>query len=372
MNRPQKVILLSSVFPPQSGGPAIFTNRFSHWLTLKGIPNLVIAYGEVMAPEFTGNLKLVPLGNNRFRSFFKMVTEIYKNSDRETVVIANGCFLEIYLATLMQNKSYIVKIPGDPVWEIAKNKGLTNLSISDFQSAHKNLKLRILRELFNLSFKRAKYIIAPSEQLSSFLIKWGITNKKIKIIYNSVDPFVFSPSLNTRKEFDVICVSRLVKWKGLEEVIHACGYLGLKLAIVGEGPLKKELVQLAEVSNCQVLFLGNMRNTDIVEKLNSSRIYVLNSQFEATSYSLIEAKMCCLPIVARASEGTRSVINSEWDGLLCNIGDDACLIESLTKILNNPDLGTVLGKNAREDAIKRFNQEINFSRILEITGIKFV
>ena len=199
---------------------------------------------------------------------------------------------------------------------------------------------------------------------------WGVAQNKIHIIYNSVDPRIFLPNEKTEKLYDLICVSRLVEWKGLEEVIEIAARLNLKLAIVGDGPLRSNLAQIALRSHCDITFLGNLGNSQIVSKLNESKIYVLNSQFEATSYSLIEAKMCALPIVARASAGTKLVITQGVDGLLCDIDDEYCLQNALSELLGNLDLQRALGESARLDALTRFNQFINFEKILLLTGIK--
>lgn len=367
---PRRVLLLTSIFPPQVGGPATFAYQYSKWLTENGIPNVVISYGDQVSPDFKGIVRLIPIGKSRIRSFVAMVWEILKNFDRNTVAIANGCFVEISIAAAIVRRPFIAKIPGDPVWERAKNQGKTDLSIEDFQITKQSLRLNTLRRLFNLSFRRAAHVVAPSVQLANFLSLWGVAENKIQIIYNSVDPRVFLPSEEAEKIYDLICVSRLVEWKGLEEVIETAARLNLGLAIVGDGPLKSKLAQIALQSHCKITFFGNLKNSQIVSKLNESKIYVLNSQFEATSYSLIEAKMCALPVVARASAGTKLVITHGVDGFLCNIDSEDCLQNLISELMGNSDLQRALGESARQDALKRFNQSINFEKILLLSGAK--
>jgi glycosyltransferase involved in cell wall biosynthesis len=366
---PNRVLLITSIFPPQVGGPAIFAYRYSNWLSENRIPNVVISYGDQVSPDFKGVVRLIPIGKSRIRSFIAMVWEILKNFDCNTVVIANGCFVEISIAAAILRRPFIAKIPGDPVWERARNQGKTKLSIEDFQIANQSLRLKMLRRLFNFSFRRAAHVVAPSAQLANFLSLWGVVQNRIHVIYNSVDPRIFLPNEKSQKLYDLVCVCRLVKWKGLEEVIETAARLNLRLAIIGDGPLKGKLAKIALRSNCEVTFLGNLGNSEVVSKLNESKIYVLNSQFEATSYSLIEAKMCALPIVARASSGTKLVITHGVDGLLCDIDHEDCLQNSISELLGNSDLQRVLGESARIDALTRFNQSINFEKILLLTGI---
>lgn len=367
---PNRVLLITSIFPPQVGGPATFAVQYSNWLSENAIPNLVISYGDQVTPDFKGAVHLIPIGRTRIRSFVAMVWEILKNFDRNTVAIANGCFVETSIAAAITRRPFIAKIPGDPVWERARNQGKTKLSIEDFQITNHALYLKMLRRLFNFSFIRAAQVVAPSAQLANFLSLWGVAQNRIHIIYNSVDPRIFFPIEKTEKLYDLICVSRLVEWKGLEEVVETAARLKLRLAIIGDGPLKSRLEQIALRSHCEITFLGNLGNSKIASKLNESKIYVLNSQFEATSYSLIEAKMCALPIVARASAGTKLVITQGVDGLLCDIDQEDCLQNSVSELLGNSELQRDLGESARKDALTRFNQSINFEKILLLTGVR--
>ena len=76
-----------------------------------------------------------------------------KNSNRKTLILSNGAFIETYLACLFSRRKYFLKIPGDPVWELSKNRGWTNNNIEEFQSEKLNLIQRIFRVLINLSLK---------------------------------------------------------------------------------------------------------------------------------------------------------------------------------------------------------------------------
>ena len=42
----RKILLITSVFPPNAGGPAIFTSRFSSWLDSQNIEHQVITYTD--------------------------------------------------------------------------------------------------------------------------------------------------------------------------------------------------------------------------------------------------------------------------------------------------------------------------------------
>ena len=127
-----------------------------------------------------------------------------------------------------------MKIPGDIVWERARNSGFTDLDIDSFQNSELNAKYRLFRKLFNLSISDAKNIVVPSEFLRNKVTSWIGDSKKIDLIYNSIDYSIFSKPESYRNDFDVVTASRLVPWKGVDEIIKCCSELNLSLAIAGE------------------------------------------------------------------------------------------------------------------------------------------
>ena len=151
-----RVLLITSIYPPQVGGPAIFTSRYSEWLSNQNIENIVITY-NIRKEKSTKDKIFVNLYPVRVLSFFTFIHKIIKNSSRETLILSNGAFIETYIACRITGRKYIAKIPGDPVWELSRNRKWTLLSRKDFQFAKLNFAQFILRLAFNSSFKnRAK------------------------------------------------------------------------------------------------------------------------------------------------------------------------------------------------------------------------
>ena len=100
--------------------------------------------------------------------------------------------------------------------------------------------------------------------------------------------------------------------------------------------------------------------------LSISKVFILNSDYEATSYALIEAKMCGLPVLARETNGSSILIRDSIDGVVYSEKMNLSLEKVLSKTFNNESLISDLGVNARQDALIRFNQDINFKKIYDI------
>jgi glycosyltransferase involved in cell wall biosynthesis len=140
----------------------------------------------------------------------------------------------------------------------------------------------------------------------------------------------------------------------------------LRLAIIGDGPILNSLKKIANQKNSKVIFLGAMSNENVSEYLNKSKIFVLNSNYEATSYALIEAKMCGLPTVARSTGGSSILIRPNIDGVIYPTQLNPSLSSAILELLGNEALLAKYGMEARKDAIQRFNEDINFDKIFNI------
>ena len=359
------VLLITSIYPPQVGGPAIFTSRYSEWLSDQNIENKFISY-NMGKEKSTKDRVFVSLYPVRVFSFFTFVYKIIRNSSRKTLILSNGAFIETYIACRITGRKYIAKIPGDPVWELSRNRKWTLLSREDFQFEKLNFFQLFLRHLFNSSFINAKYLITPSNELAIFAKNWGVPEKKIKLIFNCVDPNKFKNLERKQKKYDLITVSRLVEGKGIKELIECAAYLNLKLVIVGDGPLFNELHNFSINQGAQIDFVGNLSNDNVVKLLNDSQIFVLNSDSEATSYALIEAKMCELPVLAKSNAGSLTTVRHNIDGLIYSSELNDTLLESIKMLVTNSKLILNLGNAGRQDALTRFNQELNFNQILEL------
>jgi glycosyltransferase involved in cell wall biosynthesis len=362
MEMDNQVLLISSIFPPQVGGPAIFTSRFSEWLLKNEVTIKILSYTNTNA-ERSNKIHLISLKTNRLLALLKFIYMIKKYSNKETLILSNGAFIETYLACLFTKRKYVIKIPGDPVWELSTNRKWTSSSIEKFQYERLKFFQLILRTFFNLSFKNARTLVAPSQQLADFAENWGVDKNRIELIYNCVDSNQFKSQLSKDKNYDLVTVCRLVPWKGLEELISCATELGLTLAIIGDGPLMSHLQNIASQASSRIDFLGNIENQKVVEVLNASKIFILNSEYEATSYALIEAKMCGLPVIAKQNIGNSTVIRNNIDGFIVNHNSLHELKYSIKKLISDDQLRINFGEEARLDALIRFNQEINFLKI---------
>lgn len=366
-------LILSGIYPPDTGGPAKFVETFSSWCASIGESTSVISYCNSNSKIITSDsscVYLVSRNTNLLRRNFKSIIAILKLRKKTTAIIANGLFVELAISRFIYNFNYVVKVPGDIVWERARNQGLTKLDIEEFQSVALSFKLKVMRFLFSRSLRLASAVVVPSEQLRTLAMTWGVDSEKIHVIYNSIDTDLFNPLNDSIKIIDVLTVCRLVPWKGLQELIETVARNGLNLTIVGDGPERDKLENLSAELHANVSFLGDVSQELLPALYAKSLYFILNSSFEATSYAMLEARSTGLVCVGNANTGSAEIIEHKVDGFVCN-GSDGFTLQDFFNFIASSNFNYIkFSELSVADTRKRFNLEINYRKILNLAMSK--
>ncbi len=360
-------MLVSGIFPPESGGPGKFAESFAKWNINRKNSVFVLAYANKhkkieKSPLLTIHFFL--RSDSIALRFSKFVWNIGLNSYRHKSILAVGAFIETYVASIIFRFEYIAKVPGDIVWERARNNKLTELRIEEFQKSKLGFKYRIFRKLYSKSLKRASSIIVPSQGLFDLCKHWGIQENRIHLVHNSVDISEFRVSMQANRKFDCLTVCRLTTWKGVDELIEYCSRRKLRLVVAGDGPERINLEKLAKNLGADVTFLGEIQKDALMRILQNSKLFVLNSYYEGLPHALVEARAAGILSVGRAGTGSAEVINDDIDGFL--IRPDRGLDETLDLAFSQIPKCSVFLERAKTDTKTRFDQSTNFAHIQRI------
>ena len=363
---PTSILLLTGIFPPDSGGPSKFAMEFGVWASQKNLEVVVHTYSNSRDSEANAckmSIFRILRSHKLILRYSLMIRSIGRNRSKAFSILAVGAFLETYIASIIYRFSYSVKVPGDIVWERARNNKVTELDIAEFQLEKLNFKYRIFRKLYSNSLKRATKVIVPSQGLYDLCLQWGVKEEKLRLIYNSVEP-VDSISVTTdQHEYDLVTVCRLVSWKGVDELIEYSAKRNFKLAVAGDGPDKERLQVLSKTLDAKVTFMGEISNQSVNQLLSKCRVFVLNSYYEGLPHALVEARVAGLVTVGRAGTGSEEVINDDIDGFL--IRPDRPLDTTIDLAIGFSRKPTEFTERARLDSLYRFNKERNFNEILK-------
>jgi glycosyltransferase involved in cell wall biosynthesis len=130
-----------------------------------------------------------------------------------------------------------------------------------------------------------------------------------------------------------------------------------ELAIVGEGPLKDRISELARVPELggSVSVVGSQE--DVLPWYRAADLFVLPSHHEGLSNSLIEAMSCELPIVSTRVSGSSEIISRVDVGELVDVDDMDALAKAIGRMLRDPVRRQRCGKNARALVQEEFSIE---------------
>jgi len=178
---------------------------------------------------------------------------------------------------------------------------------------------------------------------------------KTVIIPNHVSTDRFAP-ITGEKIFDIIFVGRLSPEKNIPAFISAAGALGIKVLIVGQGPLKQSLHEQYGTLDGKLQWKDRVANHELPELINQAKAFILPSLFEGHPKTLIEAMACGMPVIGADSPGIREIIGNEENGLLCGT-DTESIRHAVAKLLKSPELQQNLGSNARDFVKENYSLE---------------
>jgi len=194
--------------------------------------------------------------------------------------------------------------------------------------------------------------------------KLGIPDEKIYNQYLTVDVAHFQELLLKKQEirdekrkelripreaFVILYVGRLVKQKGVQDLIEAVNQLSKKhqelyLLIVGHGEYEEELRKKAS-KNEKILFIGHVGYEKIHEVYFLSDLFVLPTYNDHWGLVINEAMACGLPVITTTAAGASiDLINA--DNSLCEPGDINCIAKSI--------LSHIISKNKKTVADRSF------------------
>lgn len=130
----------------------------------------------------------------------------------------------------------------------------------------------------------------------------------------------------------------------------------------GDGPMRGELEYLVEEKGLSdhVRFLGLIPNSCVREIMAMTDIYLISSDFEGTSVSLLEAMFNSKAIVASDVPGLQDMIENGKEGILYDVKSPEQLRKCLIELMDSKSEAERFGKAARH----RFEASYDYSDVI--------
>ncbi|HEX3031747.1 MAG TPA: glycosyltransferase family 4 protein, partial [Bacillota bacterium] len=241
-------------------------------------------------------------------------------------------------------------------------------------------KLRFMRFLEVLTAPFVQQFIAVSRSLQDEILQYqSVEPERVITIYNGLDLQKFCNSCHrgvdlrdqlglTGNSLLIGTVARLATQKGVEYFVRMASILAVKnpeltFAVVGDGPLRGELEELAASlpGKPRVHFIGAV--SQVQSYLKAMDIFVLPSVSEGFGISVLEAMAMRRPVVATEAGGIPEIIRHEGNGLLVPPGDAMALARGVTWLMEHRSGAAELAEAGYHTVESRFTLEAMIKEI---------
>ena len=211
---------------------------------------------------------------------------------------------------------------------------------------------KIRRIVRNMSYRLADgYIFQTKDAQKCFGKR---IRKNSTVIPNPVKSNLpFADRKNSTKT--IVAAGRLTQQKNYPMLLYAFSsflqdYSEYTLHIYGEGELKDKLIELSNSLNINnnVCFEGLVR--DLHDRISKAGMFVLSSNYEGISNSLLEAMAMGLPCISTDCPcgGSRLLIEDGVSGYLTSVDDSVEFCEAMKRVAASKEVADSLGENAKK------------------------
>ncbi|UVD55924.1 glycosyltransferase family 4 protein [Rhizobium sp. Pop5] len=211
------------------------------------------------------------------------------------------------IATACDKRSYSHKL-----WRVARGSNI----------------LRLLKD-------RAEFgrVILLHEKMAGFLVGAGYGPERLTTIRNPVAP-LSTKRVEAEANDEFVFIGRLDEEKGVEDAIAATRRAGVRLCVIGDGPL----MPLVQASGDHVRAVGWQSHAEIGPIVRKARALLMPSRYpEPFGLVAIEAARSGLPVIMSRSAFLAEEMERAGMALACDMADESAFADTLTRFSRMPE-----------------------------------
>jgi glycosyltransferase involved in cell wall biosynthesis len=361
------VIFLTYHFPPEIGGIQTRISKYVENLVKRGIrvKVLVVGHNPIAAARFQGSeVVACPGGMTHFPRNAILVTRSVIRSKADVVHVFTGAstLLGVYALTLgrVMRAKCVVSFFGREDFVFPNFASGIPFRLSTNLAGSIDVNSSATGASLPKKFKIKTHVLlgAAEEPRSSGLAQEQLHQDEAAVL---------------------LFVGRLVERKGVDDLLRAFAIIRprfpqARLSIVGDGPQRSKLVNLAEQLQLSdsVDFRGTRVGAELDQEYARCTAFVFPSKDvtidianEGLGLALIEASMHAKPLIGTRHGGIPEIVKQGENGILIPPGDPASLAEAMAEILANEDQAREMGERGFQMAKSRFSWERATNVLLE-------
>jgi len=337
------ILMVNYEYPPLGGGGGVFNMQLAEELSKNhNITVLTTKFSNHLSHEIVNRVELI-----------RVPVIMRTDQNAATILSMLSFFPTSFWAGYKQlkNKSFDIihsmfAIPSAPSAVLLSRKfhvpHVLSILGGDIYDPSKKLsphKAPILHYTVKKMMEESDKVVALSHDIKKRAIDYYCTLKNLDVIHLGIPKPVFKKKDREYFGFEpkdilLITVGRLVPRKALQDLIRVIGVLknpNIKLIVIGDGPERKNLVELAgslDVSD-RVIFSGYIDDEEKYQLLHIADIYVSSSRHEGFGIVFLEAMALGLPIVCYDSGGQTDFLMDGKTGFLIDCGNREIFIKRI-------------------------------------------
>lgn len=376
-----------------------------------GRPRVAVAHGTLRVPPTYFTIQhAVPLADRFEFELFALATDVADGASPFPVVDALGLHQRPFrerefllplvlgrLATAIRRFEPDLVHQHFGTWSLPARRAVRRLQVplvttlhgSDvFTSSYTGRDPRYRWHRANLAgvYAESDRVLCVSRFLADAAVAAGAGASRVEVHHQGVDADFLTPAYGAEPGAGgvvrsgggpgdgpprVVFVGRLAAYKGVPDLVEASSALRSRgveheLVLVGNGPLREELEELAR-REPHVRLTGPLDRTGVREELRAAHVVALPSTpREAAGLVLLEAQACGVPVVAYDGGGKPEMLLPGTTGLLATQGDAADLGRRLEDVLTlGASEHAAMARAAREFVVSERSLAVSAERLGE-------
>lgn len=142
----------------------------------------------------------------------------------------------------------------------------------------------------------------------------------------------------------------------------------LRLRLVGDGPQRTELQELAQQLNIseKVDFIGRVNSSDVPIELNKLDIYVALSRSESFGVAIIEAGAAGRPVVVSNVGGLPEVVIKDKTGFIVPKEDPTAAAKAISELILDKQLRITMGDAGKQHVTQRYDWDVCVATMIDL------
>ena len=383
MMEQMKILMFSTIFPPQIGGPATQCFNLCLALVSKGHQPVVVTYGDKfnrLAQDgfsvYTYKSKYIwgPVDRVIRWALFPFYISYLLKKEKIQVLHCHSVNLLSFIAAFiawLHGVPRVIKFAGDWVWETISTKGVV---AGDYREIYtQSLYSRLLTQIekVGLSFFNIIWVVSEFRRGN---IKYLLGNdKKVRVINNCLLLKDGGYQEKTASdEIIIVSANRFIPHKRLPWLVEAYAKIvaaNNKLVLIGGGDEAeinkvKEAIKKYQLED-KVILKGILSFPDLYNEFKQATFYVSSSLEEGFPNVFIEALNFGLPIISTDVGGCRELVKDGETGFLVLVDDLEQMSEKMKLLTTDVELRNKLSRQAFESS-KKFNLEFMVDEFINL------